>query len=115
MVRIRFLSTPSCPRKRGQRTLVRALVPFVNKLNVQELELALEKEYQLSAERILELSVKPISVHSMKDVCKIHHFIFQDMYEWSGGYRTVGISKSGNAFMAREAFDTGESYINTLV
>lgn len=86
-----------------------------NKLNIQELEHALKKEYQLSAERILELSVKPISVRSMKDVCEIHRFIFQDMYEWSGKYRTVDISKSGNAFMAREAFDTGETYINTLI
>jgi cell filamentation protein len=70
-----------------------------NKFNIQEPSLASEKEYRLSAERILELNVKPISVHSMKDVREIHRFIFQDMYTWAGKYRRVNISKSGKAFM----------------
>ncbi len=83
-----------------------------NKFDIQEFSLAMEKEYQLSAERILELNIKPIFVHSMKDVRAIHRFIFQDMYTWAGEYRTVDISKSGKAFMARQAFDTGEKYID---
>jgi cell filamentation protein len=86
-----------------------------NKLDIRDPALALEKEYQLSAERILELSIKPISVHSMKDVRAIHHFIFQDMYTWAGEYRTVNISKSGKSFMTRQAFDTGEEYVDTLI
>ena len=86
-----------------------------NKLNIQEPALASEKEYQLSAERILELSIRPIPVHSMKDVREIHRFIFQDIYTWAGEYRTVNISKSGNAFMARQAFDTGEEYMDALI
>jgi cell filamentation protein len=86
-----------------------------NKFDIQEPALASEKEYRLSAERILELSVKPISVHSMKDVRKIHHFIFQDMYTWAGKYRKVDISKSGKAFMAMQAFDTGERYLDALI
>jgi cell filamentation protein len=28
----------------------------------------------------------------------IHHYIFQDVYEWAGEFRTVDISKSGNLF-----------------
>jgi cell filamentation protein len=86
-----------------------------NKLNVQDAAVALEKEYQLSAERVLELSVKPIFVHAMKDVRAIHRFIFQDMYEWAGVYRTVNISKSGKSFMATQAFDTGEEYMDALI
>jgi cell filamentation protein len=86
-----------------------------NKLNIQEPSLASEKEYQLSAERVLELSVKPITVSAMKDVRAIHRFIFQDMYTWAGEYRTVNISKSGKAFMARQSFDTGEEYMDTLI
>jgi cell filamentation protein len=88
---------------------------LINKLDIQEPDLALEKEYQLSAERILELSIKPISVRSMKDVRAIHRFIFQDMYTWAGEYRTVNISKSGKAFMTRLSFETGEQYIDTLI
>ncbi|GHU49813.1 cell division protein Fic [Clostridia bacterium] len=88
---------------------------LVNKFDIQEQSVALEKEYQLSAERVLELSIKPISVHSMKDVRAIHRFIFHDMYTWAGTYRTVNISKAGNAFMTRQAFDSGEEYLDTLI
>jgi cell filamentation protein len=86
-----------------------------NKLNITDPVLAMEKEYRLSAERILELGIKPISVHSVKDIKAIHHFIFQDMYTWAGEYRKVNISKSGKAFMAMQAFDTDEGYINALI
>jgi cell filamentation protein len=72
-----------------------------NKLEIHDQTLALEKEYQLSAERVLELSVKPVAVRSMKDARAIHRFMFQDMYAWAGEYRKVNISKSGKAFMAR--------------
>jgi cell filamentation protein len=30
--------------------------------------------------------------------CAIHHHLFQDVYEWAGQPRTVGISKGGNPF-----------------
>jgi cell filamentation protein len=30
--------------------------------------------------------------------CRIHHHLFQDVYEWAGQYRTVRTSKGGNAF-----------------
>ncbi|MDR3316348.1 MAG: Fic family protein [Coriobacteriales bacterium] len=86
-----------------------------NKFDIQEPSLASEKEYLLSAERIVELNVKPIIVHSMKDVREIHRFIFQDMYTWAGKYRRVNISKSGKAFMAMQTFDTGEQYLDTLI
>jgi cell filamentation protein len=86
-----------------------------NKLEIHDQTLALEKEYQLSAERVLELSVKPVAVRSMKDVRAIHRFIFQDMYTWAGEYRKVNISKSGKAFMARTAFKTGEEYLDGLI
>ena len=86
-----------------------------NKLEIIDQKLALEKEYQLSAERVLELGMKPIVARSMKDVRAIHRYIFQDMYTWAGEYRKVNISKSGKAFMARGAFDTGEQYMDDLI
>jgi cell filamentation protein len=88
---------------------------LINNFGIRDSAIALEKEYQQSAERVLELSVKPIFVHSMKDVRAIHRFIFQDMYAWAGEYRMVNISKSGKAFMARQAFDSGEEYMDSLL
>ena len=86
-----------------------------NILAIHNTALALEKEYQLSSERILELNIKPIAVRSMNDVRAIHRFIFQDMYSWAGEYRKVNISKSGNSFMAKESFVMGEEYLNDLI
>jgi cell filamentation protein len=86
-----------------------------NKLEILDAADALEKEYQLSAERVLELGMRPIPVRSMKDVRAIHRFIFQDMYVWAGEYRKVDISKSGKAFMTRAAFGRGEVYMDELI
>ena len=86
-----------------------------NKLEIHDQKLALEKEYQLSAERILELSMNPIAVRSIKDVRAIHRCIFQDMYVWACEYRKVNITKSGKSFMPRAAFETGEEYIDSLI
>ena len=86
-----------------------------NKLEIHDQKLALEKEYQLAAERVLELSMNPLSVRSMKDVRAINRYIFQDMYVWAGEYRNVNISKSGKAFMPRAAFETGEEYMDSLI
>jgi len=30
--------------------------------------------------------------------CRIHHHLFQDVYDWAGEYRTVRTSKGGNLF-----------------
>jgi cell filamentation protein len=30
--------------------------------------------------------------------CRVHHHLFQDVYDWAGQYRTVRTSKAGNAF-----------------
>lgn len=46
---------------------------------------------------------------------KVHGYIFQDVYDWAGQYRKVNISKQGNAFMAMQAFDTAETYMNSLL
>ena len=86
-----------------------------NKLEIHERARALEKEYQLSAERVLELGLKPIAVRSMKDVRATHRFIFQDMYIWAGEYRKVNISKSDKVFMAMEAFEKGNEYMDSLI
>lgn len=35
---------------------------------------------------------------SVRHYCAIHHHLFQDLYAWAGQFRTVRLSKSGNAF-----------------
>ena len=75
----------------------------------------MEKEYQLVKIKALDLFLSPIMVYSMKDVCKIHHKLFSELYTWAGNYRKVNISKQGKAFMAMQSFGTGEQYMDSLI
>ncbi|WP_155723341.1 Fic family protein [Lactococcus cremoris] len=56
-----------------------------------------------------------INVRTVKNILKIHGYLFQDMYDWAGEYRKVNISKKGNAFMANQACGSAKTYINSLL
>ncbi|GFH40588.1 Fic/DOC family protein [Lactococcus insecticola] len=88
---------------------------LINKFDIQDVHKAREKEYELVSMRLLELDIFPIKVQSMKDILAIHQYIFQDLYWWAGQYREVNISKSGNNFMAMQAFGSAEIYMNSLL
>lgn len=76
---------------------------------------AARSEHLFTTRRLLDLSLSPIMVNSVKDILKIHYYIFQDSYEWAGTYRQVNISKSGNAFLPIQSFPSGENYLNRLI
>ncbi|WP_442774185.1 Fic/DOC family protein [Lactococcus hircilactis] len=88
---------------------------LINRFNLTDADKAHEKEYQLTADRVIELARNPINVWTVKDILKIHGYLFQDMYDWAGQYRKVNISKQGNAFMAMQAFGSAETYMNSLL
>lgn len=85
-----------------------------NKFDIRNFDELVNREYQLVKTKALDLYLSPILVRSMKDVCKIHFTLFSELYEWAGNYRKVNISKQGKAFMAMQAFATGEQYIDSL-
>ena len=88
---------------------------LINKFNEKNDNKARELEYRLVASQSLKLFVNPIEVNTVSDILKIHKFLFEGMYTWAGQYRQVNISKSGNAFMPVQSFDTAEKYLNTLI
>lgn len=88
---------------------------LINKLDEQDFEKLQQSEYRMVASQVLKLIAQPIEVRSMKDILKIHEFLFQDLYWWAGKYRTVNISKQGHTFMAMQSFGTAESYMNSLL
>ena len=45
----------------------------------------------------------------------IHHYLFQDVYEWAGKVRTVNISKNGKPFFDGERFYIAFQYLDTLI
>ena len=67
------------------------------------------------ASKSLKLFINSIPVYSVEDILKIHQFLFEDMYLWAGKFRKVNISKSGNAFLPIQSFDTALTYLNNLI
>ncbi|ARE22322.1 cell filamentation protein Fic [Lactococcus cremoris] len=88
---------------------------LVNKQGITDEQGAARSEHLFATQRLLDLRLKPIEIKTVKDILKVHGYIFQDVYDWAGQYRKVNISKQGNAFMAMQAFDTAETYMNSLL
>lgn len=75
-----------------------------NKLGLRDRQKAADAETEFPIRRVAQLNEKPLkggfdSLHLQA----IHHFLFQDLYDWAGHFRTLDISK-GNAFFARSQF-----------
>ena len=68
-----------------------------------------------STKRANELLEHPIQIKGTESLLEIHHFLFQDIYEWAGKLRTVEISKTGRQFFPSSNFKKGFAYIDSLV
>lgn len=69
-----------------------------NRLGIQDASRLREAERNITALRILELRQHPpAGAINFQYLCRLHHAIFQDIYDWSGQVRTVNINK-GNLF-----------------
>lgn len=70
---------------------------LINKLGLTD-EAALEAaEVELTQARIEQFKPDFDDI-SLAALCGIHHFLFQDIYEWAGELRTVDISKGSTRF-----------------
>ena len=88
---------------------------LINKQGIKDVEKAYRSEHLLVTRRLSDLSIKFIEVLTVKDILRIHGYLFQDVYVWAGQYRQVNISKSGNPFMPIQSFGTAETYLNNLL
>ncbi len=65
-----------------------------NKLNITDLQVLHDAERDFSYQRLTELIIKPpVGDFSLQYLCKIHEYLFQDIYAWAGKIRTVDIAK----------------------
>ena len=65
-----------------------------NKLNIHDAAKIGIAERKLTMLRIADLLRRPIiGKFDTKHLCKIHEYIFQDLYTWAGQIRTVEIAK----------------------
>jgi cell filamentation protein len=72
---------------------------LINKLDIKDARLLKEAESLYSAQRLLELAVKPLTGNfDLQHLQKIHHHIFQDIFPFAGLIRDENISKDGTPF-----------------
>lgn len=56
-------------------------------------------ESDLTLWRLIELHERPIEgKFNLAHLQAVHQYVFQDVYEWAGEFRTVNISKAGSPF-----------------
>ena len=77
-----------------------------NKLGITDYEELKEKEAEISFEKLVDLYEHPIKgPFDKKHLRDIHRYIFSDLYDWAGEYRTVYMSKNHSYFAAVEMID----------
>ena len=90
---------------------------LINKADIRELESLHEFERRYSALRAFELMKRGVTGDfSLRHLCSIHKYLFQDIYSWAGKIRTVDIAK-GNMFCKvqyiQDSFDSVLSDLKT--
>ena len=84
-----------------------------NKLNIHDADELRTEERNLSNLRAEELLNSPIKGYfNLTHLQKIHHYLFQDIYDWAGEIRTVNIAK-GNLFCRHFAIQSEANRIFT--
>jgi len=75
---------------------------LANKLGLTTSAELRDAENDLLEIRVAELRASPLIVRQTFDashLCALHRQLFQDVYEWAGQFRTVGISRNGESFV----------------
>lgn len=67
---------------------------LINRLDIHDKDKLLTAETSLVAVRLYQLYQIPIKgKFDYSHLCRIHHYIFQDLYDWAGKTRVVNIAK----------------------
>jgi len=83
-----------------------------NKAGITDQDQLDEYEGDFTAIRILELTQNPVEgSFDLAHLCKIHQYLFQDVYEWAGEVRTVDIIRGDSRFCNVRHIQT---YSNTV-
>jgi len=86
-----------------------------NLANIEDEKILLAYESLKVSKRVEELFENPIKIKDSNSLLIIHHYLFQDVYEWAGKVRTVNISKNGKPFFDGERFYIAFQYLDTLI
>lgn len=73
---------------------------LINLLDILDLDTLNKAETEFTAERYrnYKSSAPSLSDFTFAHLKRLHHYLFQDLYEWAGQPRNVGISKGETSF-----------------
>lgn len=76
---------------------------LINKLGITDKNKLKEFEGAVTFAKASELELNPISdTFDVEHYKLIHKYLFEDIYDWAGEYRTVNISKKGTKFASAD-------------
>ena len=76
---------------------------LINKLGITDEDKLKEFEGAVTFAKASELELNPISdTFDVEHYKLIHKYLFEDIYDWAGEYRTVNISKKGTKFASAD-------------
>jgi cell filamentation protein len=73
-----------------------------NKLGIRDDEVLTIAEREITSLKLLMLyDMTIIKTYDLKNLCKIHRIIFEDIYEWAGQIRKGEFLSKGNSIFCR--------------
>lgn len=91
---------------------------LVNRLDIRDAHGLKNTEYALTDDRLRELREIPGLINRTFDglhLRAIHQYLFQDVYEWAGQYRTVEIRKGGHNFASLAEIERYVQYATSII
>lgn len=114
------MSTPIPEEHAGrwQSYLIPGTDVLANKLGETDATRLMVREYELTALRAAEIRRGDVDIPRTFDAAHVmatHKHLFQDVYDWAGEYRTVGISKKDTVFAPVEDGGRDHSLIDDML
>ena len=79
---------------------------LINKFNIKDENILKDLETTGTFSKITEYSLNPLfNTFDVNHYKAIHKYLFEDIYEWAGEYRSVDMSKKGTSFAKAESID----------
>ena len=79
---------------------------LINKFGIKDENILKDLETTVTFGKITEYSLNPLfNTFDVNHYKAIHKYLFEDIYEWAGEYRTVDMSKKGTNFVRAESID----------
>lgn len=89
---------------------------LINKLNIySKVKLAKIEYQQVNVKAMQFMKVPTIQIKDFKDICKLHYYLFHDIYDWAGEVRDYNLTKGDFTFLPCNFIENGISEVNQCI